>query len=125
MVMSPGEFQYSGITAKVKVIGTERRLAEEEELLLFRITQEALRNVWRHSQATHAEIKVEFADKRTAITVSDNGRGFDVPKAIGDLARDGKLGLAGMAERTRLVGGTFSADSVPGGGTRIQVELRA
>ena len=117
--------QYSGVRTDLAVTGTERRLPEEIELVLFRIVQEALRNVWRHSQATHAEIRVEFADKRTAITVSDNGRGFDVPKSIGDLARDGKLGLAGMAERAHLVGGTFSADSVPGGGTRIQVELRS
>jgi len=115
--------QYSGIQTDLSVLGTERRLPEEIELVLFRIVQEALRNVWRHSEATRAEIKVEFGEKRIAITVSDNGRGFDVPRSIGDLARDGKLGLAGMEERARLVGGTLSADSVPGAGTRIKVEL--
>ncbi len=117
--------RYSGIQTELNVLGTERRLPEEVELVLFRIVQEALRNVWRHSEATRAEVKVEFGEKRIAITVSDNGRGFELPKAMGDLARAGKLGLAGMEERARLLGGTLSAESVPGGGTRIKVELHS
>lgn len=56
--------EYSGIEIKVNVLGNERRLPEEVELVLFRITQEALRNVWRHSQATRAEITVEFDGAR-------------------------------------------------------------
>jgi len=92
--------QYSGIATKVNVLGTQRRLPEEIELVLFRITQEALRNVWRHSKATQAEVVVEFDDRETRITVSDNGKGFNLPETIGDLARDGKLGLAGMHSST-------------------------
>jgi len=116
--------EYSEIEIKVNVIGSEQRLPEEIELELFRITQEALRNVWRHSQATRAKITVEFNHDKTRITVSDNGKGFDIPQRIGDLAKDGKLGLAGMQERVRLIGATLKVKSQPGKGTSITVELQ-
>jgi len=115
--------EYSGIATRVNVLGTERRLPEEVELVLFRTTQEALRNVWRHSQATEAEITVEFDEKKTRITVSDNGKGFNLPRTLGDLARDGKLGLAGMQERAQLVDGTLTAQSQPGHGSSITIEV--
>jgi PAS domain S-box-containing protein len=117
--------EYSGIATKVNVLGTERRLPEEVELVLFRITQEALRNVWRHSQATRAEITVDFGKRKTRITVSDNGKGFNLPKTVADLAREGKLGLAGMQERTRLLGGTLTVQSESGRGSTITVEIPA
>jgi len=117
--------EYSGIAIKVNTLGTERRLPEEAELVLFRITQEALRNVWRHSEATRTEVIVEFDESKTRITVSDNGKGFNLPKTIGDLARDGKLGLAGMQERARLLGGTLTVQSEVGRGSSIKVELPA
>ncbi len=106
-------------------LGSEQRFAEEVELALFRILQEALRNVWRHSEATKAEIKVEFEQSKTRVTVSDNGKGFNLPQMIGDLAKDGKLGLAGIQERTRLIGGTLTVQSEPGRGSSITVELPA
>jgi len=52
--------EYSGIGIKVNILGSERRLTEEVELVLFRIAQEALRNVWRHAQATKADITVQL-----------------------------------------------------------------
>jgi len=115
--------EYSGIATKIDVIGTERRLPEEVALVLFRITQEALRNVWRHAQATRAEITVQFDENRTRVTVSDNGKGFKPPKTTDDLARDGKLGLAGMQERARLLGGSLTVQSEPGKGTTVTVEV--
>jgi two-component system sensor histidine kinase DegS len=117
--------EYSGIPIKVKVLGRERRLSEEIELVLFRITQEALRNVWRHSEATEAQVTVEFSEGNTRITISDNGRGFKLPRSMGDLAKDGKLGLAGMEERARLIGGVLTAESQPGKGTSLSIELPA
>ena len=116
---------YSGIATRVKVVGAPRRLPEEVELVLFRITQEALRNVWRHSGATEAEMTIEFEEQRVRIAVTDNGRGFDLPERMGDLAKHGKLGLAGMEERARLVGGALTVQSQPGVGTTVTVELPA
>jgi len=115
--------EYSGIATEVKVVGEERFLQEEVAIALFRITQEAVRNVWRHSGATSVEITVEFDESKTRITVSDNGKGFNLPEKIGDLAKDGKLGLTGMQERAQMVGGTLTVQSQPDKGTIITVEL--
>jgi PAS domain S-box-containing protein len=117
--------EYSGIVTNLKVLGIERRLPKEVELVLFRIAQEALRNVWKHAQATSAEITLAFAETRTEVTVSDNGKGFEPPPVVGDLPRYGKLGLAGMQERARLLGGTLRIRSELGKGTSLIVELPA
>jgi PAS domain S-box-containing protein len=114
--------KYSGVATNVNILGKEHRLPEEVAIALFRIIQEALRNVWRHSGATKAEITLEFTDNRTKITIYDNGKGFTLDGKIGDLAKHGKLGLAGMQERVQLVGGTISVESEPGKGTTITVE---
>ena len=115
--------KYSGIVIKVNILGSQRRFPEEVELVLFRITQEALRNVWRHSQATRAEITINFDDTKTGITISDNGKGFKFPETIGDLAKEGKLGLAGMQERARLIGGTLAVQSQPDRGTSVTIDI--
>ena len=117
--------RFSEIPIRVNVSGTERRLAEEVELVLFRIVQEALRNVWRHSKATAADVMVEFSDSKVRICINDNGNGFDLPATVTDFAKEGKLGLAGMEERARLVGATLSAESHPGKGTKIMIEMAA
>jgi PAS domain S-box-containing protein len=114
--------KFSGIKTRLNVIGKEHRLPEEGAIALFRIIQEALRNVWRHSGATRAGIIIEFHDQKTRITVCDNGKGFTLPSQVGDLAKLGKLGLAGMQERVQLVGGMISVQSEPGKGTTITVE---
>jgi PAS domain S-box-containing protein len=115
--------KFSGIKTRVNVIGKEHRLPEEGAIALFRIIQEALRNVWKHSAATRAGIIVEFHGNKTRITVADNGRGFTRPSQVGDLPKIGKLGLAGMQERVQLLGGTISMQSEPGKGTVITVEM--
>ncbi len=114
--------KYSGVATSVNILGKEHRLPEEVAIALFRIIQEALRNVWRHSGATKAEITLEFTANRTKITISDNGKGFILAGKIGDLAKHGKLGLAGMQERVQLVGGKMSVQSDSGKGTTITVE---
>ncbi|MDP3063936.1 MAG: PAS domain S-box protein [Chloroflexota bacterium] len=115
----------SGIRVEVKMCGEARRLAAEVELTLFRIVQEALQNVWRHSEATSAEMAVESGQNEIHIAVRDNGKGFDVPSSARDLVKAGKLGLAGMEERARLVGGTLSVQSEPGKGTVVTVVVPA
>ena len=112
-----------GIVTDISIVGQARRLPIEAELTLFRITQEAVRNVWRHSRASNAELIVEFSDAKVVITVSDNGRGFELPPRLGDLASMGKLGLAGMQERAKLIGATLALESKPGTGTTVTVEM--
>ncbi len=114
--------KHSGINVNVTVCGAVRRFPSEVELILFRIVQEALRNVWRHSSATNAEVVVEFDTGETRITIRDNGRGFEVPDMVGDLLRDGRMGLAGMQERVQLLNGSLSIESQRGRGTTIVVK---
>ena len=112
-----------GIDTQVEVEGTERSLPEEVQLLLFRIAQEALSNIRRHAEASRAWIAMEFGDDKTVLIVRDNGKGFELPERIGDLAGSGKLGLAGMQERAQLIGGTLRLQSELGKGTTITVEV--
>lgn len=104
------------------VVGQERRLASEAEVMIFRIVQEAIRNIGKHSQASTAEVTVKFEQNETTITVKDNGVGFQLLESVGDLTRAGKLGLAGMQERAQLLGGSLSIQSEPGKGTTIVVK---
>jgi len=116
---------YSSIAVEIVTEGDERRLDLDIELVLFRIVQEALSNVWRHSQATAAQITVMFDTRTIRIIVKDDGQGFNVPRGIGDLAKDGKLGLAGMQERVRLLSGTVTVASEQGEGTVVTVDVPA
>jgi PAS domain S-box-containing protein len=105
-----------------KVAGAERRLPPEVELTLFRAIQEALGNVWRHAQASKAEIAVEFGQSKIIVSVSDNGKGFEPLEMMESLPRTGKLGLAGIEERMRLLGGSLEVRSEPGKGTTLIAE---
>ncbi|MDP2917826.1 MAG: PAS domain S-box protein [Dehalococcoidia bacterium] len=112
-----------GVDTNVEVIGKPRQLPSETELMLFRIVQEALTNVRKHSGANSACVRVEFTNHNTRIVVNDNGKGFELPARVGDLARIGKLGLAGMHERVQLLGGTLNIHSEAGKGTSVTVEI--
>ncbi len=114
-----------GIKTSVEVAGPQRQLTPEAQLLLFRIIQEALSNVRRHSAASEARVKVDFGGRGVRIVVEDNGQGFTMPAQVRDLAGSGKLGLLGMSERARLLGGALHVESQPGKGTRISAEIEA
>lgn len=115
--------EYDGIGTSLKVVGGERRFSPEFESLLFRIVQEALSNIRRHAQASETKVVMEFAGDKVKVTISDNGRGFELSGGVDDLPRSGKLGLAGMQERVRLLGGTLEVKSTPGQGTTLIVEV--
>ncbi len=115
--------EYDGIGSKLEVLGDEKRFAPEFESSLFRIVQEALNNIRRHAQATEASVVIEFTNDKVKVTISDNGRGFELAGRVDDLPRSGKLGLVGMQERARLLGGTLEVQSTPGQGTTIIIEV--
>jgi signal transduction histidine kinase len=111
----------NGLTVETRLppFSQDRLVDRERSLILFRIAQEALRNVTKHANATRAEITVEAANGQLTLTISDNGRGFD----SGGSARASGLGLISMGERARLADGTFNLFSKPGGGTTIRVTV--
>lgn len=92
--------------------------------VLFRVAQEALSNVFKHAHATKVKIEFTTTPETLCMEITDNGRGFSPEEKLKGQKRSGRLGLLGMQERLRLVGGTFAIDSSPGRGTRVRVELR-
>jgi len=112
----------SGLEARLTVSGVERRFPTEVELMVFRSVQEALRNIEKHAQALKAEVVVEFGQGKTKIFVSDNGKGFSLPESLAELPRAGKLGLTGIEERVRLLGGSLKVQSELGKGTALTIE---
>lgn len=102
-------------------IGGERRLPLEHEQALFRITQEALANVVRHSGARQANVDLHYTDQNVCLTIRDHGQGFDLLAP-----RNARLiGLLSMRERAAALGGTLAVDSVPAQGTTVSVCLPA
>jgi signal transduction histidine kinase len=91
----------SHLDVPMMVSGTPVRLPDEAELAVYRVVQEALRNVQRHSSATRVTVELAYGADGTTASVLDNGRGFDPSRPV---AAD-RLGLVGMRERARLVGG--------------------
>jgi signal transduction histidine kinase len=112
-----------GIRYNIREIGDARRLPPAIETVLFRVLQEAINNIARHSAATHASFVFQFADDCVEARLADDGNGFDVASVAG--APDGKrgLGLMGMEERMSTVGGLFRLRSAPGAGTVIRLHV--
>ena len=100
-------------------------LSPETELVLFRIVQEALNNVYRHSGASEASVTLERQGDEIRVAISDDGRGFRFPPQLSEYAGQGKLGLTGMAERAQLIGGHLEVRSQEGRGTTVMVRVPA
>lgn len=109
------------LASELQVSGDKARLPPEVELGAFRIAQEAVRNTLRHAQAHQLRVALRFEPGELAITVTDDGRGF--PPDSTDEFAPGHLGLLGMAERARLLGGKLEVRSAPGKGTVIDVSM--
>jgi two-component system sensor histidine kinase UhpB len=98
-----------------RLSGDLPRLSPEQELVIYRVAQEALTNVVRHAEASTAWISLEPGDGQVTLTVSDDGRGME---------RRGEAitsGIEGMRERAMLVGASLEIDSRPGAGTRVSL----
>ena len=115
--------QNNSLEVEFEKTGEEQRLSREVELALYRMAQEALNNVVRHSQAKHADLHIWFGEKEIKLEVSDNGLGFDMPKSPTDFAPSGHFGLLGIRERADLIGARLEVESAPGNGTRLTVRL--
>ncbi|MBI5947534.1 MAG: PAS domain S-box protein [Chloroflexi bacterium] len=111
----------SEMQARFEVHGQARRLDAGTELVLFRIGQEALRNAEQHGSPTRVSLRLTFERDAVRLGVVDNGAGFVVSPSTALVT--GSLGLLGMQERARLVGGRCQIRSKPGEGTRVTAEI--
>ncbi|MFO7692743.1 MAG: sensor histidine kinase [Vicinamibacterales bacterium] len=118
-----GFSERTGIPVEFVHSGMEERAAAEVETCLFRVVQEATTNIARHAQASSCRVYLQRLPSSVALTVEDNGQGFE-PHGPRQGQRDG-VGLLGIKERVTDARGTFRLESAPGRGTRIIVELPA
>lgn len=113
------------IELEVELRGDLTQLSDSQQIALLAVMHEALANIREHSDARHVVITVSNGDEGVRATVTDDGRGFDVDAALVASARAGHLGLIGMHERVRLLGGQMKIASRLGGPTVISVSLPA
>lgn len=107
--------EQTGIRATFKHQGPPARLTPEQQLAIYRVTQEGLSNIARHASASRVRVELSFVG-RTVLRISDDGRGFSEP-------RDGGTGLGGMRDRATLAGGHLSVWSGQGNGTRVELTI--
>jgi len=112
-----------GIAVTIDAAGLEGRLPGRLETTLFRIAQEAMSNVARHSGASHVAIELGATDTGASMVVRDDGGGFEPVPPGAPPPQGSGLGLAGMRERAALVGGGVEVTSVVGEGATIIVEI--
>ena len=106
----------TGIRVQVAAADSTGELPDALKTCIYRVVQEALHNCARHAQARSVRVVVRQEDSRIVLSVEDDGRGFDARRVRG-------LGLVGMEERVRHLGGAFHVRSTPGAGTKVDVEL--
>lgn len=104
----------TGIICTARVQHTLPTVPDDVKLAVFRVCQEALTNVQRHSKASEVSVSLSRQNGNMMITIEDNGSGF-----VQDLNASGSLGLLGMRERAESMGGSLVVESSPGEGTRI------
>ena len=108
----------TGIEVDLEVEGNLSSLSDSQKIVLFRVVQEALSNVRKHSEAEKVSVTLRSTRTFVALTVMDDGRGFDP----GRLGND-RLGLAGISERVRLLGGAVEIETGSGTGTTVRATL--
>jgi PAS domain S-box-containing protein len=114
------EFSKStGIDCKLSVPEEEVDFDKDRALPVFRIVQESLTNILRHSEADHVEIALTQDRENLKLSIRDNGKGFEVSKAT----KKGSFGIIGMHERILMLGGSLEIESAPGSGTEIRLEV--
>lgn len=102
--------------------GKIEQLDNLKRTMLYRVAQEALTNITKHAQASQAKVSIEIQTDAICMTISDNGKSFDVKHAFSAKRRRG-LGILGMRERVEMLGGRFAIDSAPGKGTTVRVHI--
>jgi signal transduction histidine kinase len=115
----------SNIKFDIALDEIDNLLPYDSEILLYRVVQECVSNILKHSRATAARVAIKRDGRLLHLTVADNGCGFTKEAAAAGDFRRGGLGLSGLSERIRILGGKQTIESSPGGGTRIMITIEA
>lgn len=111
------------LTVTTALSGEFDALTPSQRIALLRVLEEALGNAQRHSGAQTVTVSMCVEPTTVRAEIVDDGRGFDLEGALIRAAREGRLGIVGMSERVRLLGGDFDIQTKPGGPTRIRLQL--
>jgi len=114
---------YENVRVEKEILLKEETVPGELKISIFRVLQEALNNVVKHSEADLVRVVLKKDEQWIVLLIEDNGSGFDVEVALGSRDPGAGMGLAGMKERTTLSGGSFEIDSAPGKGVRIRASF--
>lgn len=113
----------NGVRCDFKVVGGSANLSFINDVTIYRVIQEALNNVRKHAAAHHVDVVLEFNDDHVAVSIIDDGIGFDLNNIKGNNGASVSLGLVTMKERTEMIGGNFEINTSPGEGTGIFMRL--
>lgn len=116
--------QFANLPISFASAGPERRLDLQKEMAIYRMVQESLNNVIRHSEAKQAWVELRFTPDDLSISIQDNGKGFSVPETASEFAKEGHFGLVGLRERAELIGATLKIVSSRSQGTKVAIQLR-
>jgi PAS domain S-box-containing protein len=114
----------TGIHVSLSAFAAVEQMKGDKRTVLYRVAQEALTNVARHAQASHAEVSIQKRGDAVCMIIKDNGKGFH-QQHLGHAIKSKRLGLLGMRERLDMVGGSFNLESKVGEGTTILVQIPA
>ena len=114
--------QTSGIDFSIMIDLIDDLYSKEAEINIYRIVQESANNIVRHSEATKADVEIKRDARGVAIRIHDNGKGF-ASDSTTSRPRGTGLGIAGISERARILGGKHEIHSAPGAGTTIIIKL--
>ena len=113
----------TGIETRLEIRGDPESLTSAQRIAVYRAIQESLSNIREHSGASTVEIRLRMRRASIEVRVTDDGHGFEVGRALARAAQRGRLGIVGIGERVRMLGGTFEIDSAPGGPTILTFAL--
>jgi signal transduction histidine kinase len=111
----------SAIRFSTKIAEIDRLFSKEAEINFYRIAQEAVNNIVKHSGATEARIEIAKDGRAIYLMIEDNGKGFAVEETFESNGRG--FGLTGIAERVQILGGSHTIRSAPGQGTSIKIKI--
>lgn len=103
--------------------GNEYRLPDPVELSVYRIVQESINNIIRHAEADEVIVLSDFREGELQISITDDGKGFDVPESLTDFAKEGHYGYLGMLERAELIGAKIEIKSKKNMGSKIIIRV--
>jgi PAS domain S-box-containing protein len=115
--------KHTQIPVSQKIVDIDAMFNSKEQILIYRIFQEALNNIRKHARAGHVSVVAQNEDDSLSIIIKDDGKGFHIAKLWQRHVAQRGLGIASLQERTRMLGGKFDLDSRPGKGTCLTITI--